>query len=160
MIPLCFSAEELHAADFTASEARSMGLRPKELKEGGFELEEIKACGYTPWQLRESFPSWLLVGKLRPPIMRDSISAVSTLLSFRPSPRRTASSPTAVRASRGEGPRVDLEADAYEGSEDDGASAIASVGPTSPESPEAEAGEAEVAPAPADKSWMGGGWLV
>ena len=53
---------------FTALEARLMGLRPKELKEGGFDLEEIKMCGYTPWQLRDSFPSWQLVGKLRAPI--------------------------------------------------------------------------------------------
>ena len=44
-----------------------MGLLPKELKEGGFTLEEIKHAGYTVWQLRENFPAWMLIGKLRSP---------------------------------------------------------------------------------------------
>lgn len=64
---LSFSAEEFRVAGFTAPELRGMGLLPKELKEGGFTLEEIKHAGYTVWQLRENFPAWMLIGKLRPP---------------------------------------------------------------------------------------------
>ena len=59
---LSFSAEEFRIAGYTASELREMRLRPKELKEGGFTMEEIKNAGFTAWQLRDSFPQWMITG--------------------------------------------------------------------------------------------------
>jgi hypothetical protein len=62
---LSFSAEEFRVAGYSATELREMGLRPKELREGGFTMEDIKSAGYTAWQLRDSFPQWMIIGKLK-----------------------------------------------------------------------------------------------
>ena len=77
---MAFSATELLASGYSAADARTMGLKPVELKEGGYSLEEIKSAGFSQWQLRDSFPSWMLIGKLRPPATASKVSLPSERL--------------------------------------------------------------------------------
>ena len=81
---MAFSATELLASGYSAADARTMGLKPVELKEGGYSLEEIKSAGFSQWQLRDSFPSWMLIGKLRPPATASKVSLPSERLPPRP----------------------------------------------------------------------------
>ena len=49
-----FSAEELRLAAFSASELKNvLGMTAKELREGGYSMDAIKAARFEPWQMKE-----------------------------------------------------------------------------------------------------------